>query len=103
VAFASPTSPRVTVVGQVELTVLPVPPEAAAVEALLPLELVPDAAVLELVPDAAVLELPLEQAATAAIRTAAAAAEVSLVHFRMRGLSTVFLSPAGRPPETAGS
>jgi hypothetical protein len=79
----------VTDVGQVEFTVLPVPPAAAE---LVPLE--PAA------PDAAVVELELEQAATAVTVTTAAAA--SLVHLNMRGLRTnVPLS--GSPSELAGA
>jgi hypothetical protein len=85
----------VTDVGQVEFTVLPVPPEAAAADA----EAVP--APLELAaPDAAVVELELEQAATAVTVTTAAAA--SLVHERMRGLST-YIPLSGSPPEPAGA
>jgi hypothetical protein len=82
VALDSPTEPRVTDVGQVEFTVLPVPPEAA------------DAA-----PDAAVVELELEHAATAATVTTAAAA--SLVHLNMRGLRTYV--PLRRPTRAGRS
>jgi hypothetical protein len=85
VALETPTSPSVTDVGQVEFTVLPVPPEAADAAEPVPLE--PAAS------DAAVVELELEQAATAATVTTAAAA--SLVHLNMRGLRTYV--PLRRP------
>jgi hypothetical protein len=81
----------VTDVGQVEFTVLPVPPEAADAEELVP---------LELAPDAAVVELELEQAATAVTVTTAAAA--SLVHLNMRGLRT-YVPLSGSPPGPAGA
>jgi hypothetical protein len=94
VALDSPTEPRVTDVGQVEFTVLPVPPEAADAEELVPLELA--------APDAAVVEL--EHAATAATVTTAAAA--SLVHLNMRGLRTYVPlrqpTQAGRSPCSLG-
>jgi hypothetical protein len=93
VALDTPTSPRVTDVGQVEFTVLPVPPEAAAdAELLEPLELAG--------PEAAVVELELEQAATAVTVTMAAAA--SLVHEPMRGLST-YVPLSGSPTEPSGA
>jgi len=85
--LASPTEPRVTDVGQVEFTVLPVPPAAPDAEEPLPLELA--------APDAAVVELELEQAATAMTVTTAAAA--SLVHPNMRGLRTYV--PLRRPAQ----
>ena len=95
-ALDSPTEPRGTDVGQVEFTVLPVPPEAADAEELVPLELA--------APDAAVVELELEHAATAATVTTAAAA--SLVHLNMRGLRTYVPlrrpTRAGRPPCSLG-
>jgi hypothetical protein len=79
-------------VGQVEFTVLPVPPAAADAEVPAPLELA--------APDAAVVELELEHAATAAAVTTAAAA--SLVQLSMRALRT-YIPLSGSPPEPTGA
>jgi len=95
VALATPTSPRVTDVGQVGFTVLPVPP-AAAEEVAEALPEVAAAALAELVVAAppAVVELELEQAATALMVSSAAAA--SGTHLDIRMLRTAVSSPLVR-------